>query len=156
VSSKRGKLMSILSDAFLATDAELAATQFEGSGGPIAFFPTLQGKGIDPLKLLLLEAIVMDQAIPNPDILDQRIVRGKDESSEQWIYQFPDTMVARLAELTAAEISRYGTMWASTEEWRGPKEIPPIAVITHYFQQLCQLAMHAQTEERHIYMWIAL
>jgi hypothetical protein len=156
VSSERGKLMSILSDAFLATDAELAATQFEGSGGPIAFFPTLQGKGIDLLKLLLLEAIVMEQAIPNPDILDQRVVRGKDESSEQWIYQFPDTMVARLAGLTAAEISRYGTMWASTEEWRGPKGIPPIAVITHYFQQLCQLAMRAQTEERHIYMWIAL
>ncbi len=148
--------MSILSDAFLATAAELAATQIAGSGGPMAFFPTLQGKGMDPLKLLLLEAIVMEQALPNLDILDQRVVQGKDESSEEWIYQFPDTMVARLAELTPAEISRYGAMWASTEELRGPKEIPPVAVITHYIQQLCHLAMQAQAEEKHIYMWIAL
>ncbi len=148
--------MSILSDAFLATDTELAATQFEDSGGPIAFFPTLQGKGIDPLKLLLLETIVMEQATPNLDILDQRVVRGKDESSEQWIYQFPDTMVSRLAELTDSEISRDGSMWASTEEWRGPKGIPPTAAITHYFQQLCQFAMRAQAERKHIYMWIAL
>ncbi len=44
--------MSILSDAFLATDAELAATQFEGSGGPIAFFPThiLIGMGVGSLQ----------------------------------------------------------------------------------------------------------
>jgi hypothetical protein len=152
--------MGILTDAFIATDVELATTQFEGSGGPIAFFPTLQGKGIDPIMLAMLEAIVMERVFPSPDtlaeVIDQRIIRGKDESSEEWIYQFPDKMVTRLAELTAAEGSRYGTVWASTEEMCGPKGVPQTTGVTQYLRELCQLAIRAQDEGKHLYMWISL
>jgi hypothetical protein len=146
----------MLSDAFIATDAELTATQFENPGGPAAFFSTLQSKGIDPLKLLLLEAIVMEQASPDLDVLDQRIVRGKEESSEQWIYQLPDTVVDRLAELTIVEIGHYGSTWASLEEWRSRKGISPKDAITEYLQQICLLAIRAQAEKKHLYMWLAL
>lgn len=149
--------MSILTDAFLATDTALAAARFEGMGGPAAFFPTLPGKGIDPVTLFLLETIVVEQTSPELDfaILDQRLVRGND-TSEEGIYQFPEPVVARLAALTSAEISLYGTIWASTEEMCGPKKTPHTASVIQYLQQLCQLARQGQAEQKHMYMRIAL
>ena len=47
--------MGLLTNAFIATEAELAATRFESSSAPGDFFPTVQGKNIDPVKLALLE-----------------------------------------------------------------------------------------------------
>lgn len=145
----------MLSDAFIATDTELDATRFECSGGSVTFFPILQGKNIDPVMLLMLENIVMKQATFDLNILDQRIVRGYG-GSEEWFYQFPDIMVAKLVELNAAEISRYDARWASTDKWSGKKRSSPIAAATEYLQQLCSLAIRAQAEKKHIYIWIAL
>lgn len=138
---------------------------FEGSGGPIDFFPTVQGKNIDPVKLAFLEAIVAEQE-QDLDIIIRMIgqpVRG-DESSEKWINLFSEKLVTRLAELTAAEIGHYGAIWASIEEWRGPgaKPLTPKAAalhsvtITQYLQSLCQLASQAQAERKRMYLWICL
>ena len=157
--------MGLLTDAFIATEAELAATRFEGSSAPGDFFPTVQGKNIDPVKLALLEAIVIEQE-PDPETLIEMIgqpIRG-DESTEQWIDLFSERLVTRLAELTEASISHYGARWASIEEWRGPRAKPLTpkdaathsANVTQYLQALCQLARRAQAEGKHMYLWICL
>src|SRR5260370_33232793 len=158
--------MGLLTDAFIATEAELAATRFEGSSAPRDFFPTVLGKNLDPVKLTLLEAIVTEQEEPDPgtlaDMFDQPI-RG-DESTEEWIYLFSERLVTRFAELTEASIRHYGARWASIEEWRGPRAKPLTpkdaatysANVTQYLQALCQLARRAQAEGKRMYLWICL
>ncbi len=158
--------MGLLTDAFIATEAELAATRFEGSSAPRDFFPTVLGKNLDPVKLTLLEAIVTEQEEPDPGTLTEMFdqpIRG-DESTEQWIYLFSERLVTRLAELTEASISHYGARWASIEEWRGPRAKPlkpkdaarHSANVTQYLQALCQLARRAQAEGKRMYLWICL
>lgn len=157
--------MGLLTDAFIATEAELAATRFEGSSAPGDFFPTVQGKNIDPVKLALLEAIVTEQE-PDPETLIGMIGQPirRDESTEQWIELFSERLVTRLAELTEASISYYGARWASIEEWRGPRAKPltqkdaatHCANVTQYLQALCQLARRAQAEGKRMYLWICL
>jgi hypothetical protein len=155
-----------LSDVFIATEAELAATRFEGSGGPGDFFPTVPGKSLDHVKLALLEAIVLELE-PDTETLMEMIGRPpirEDESGEQWIDLFSDRLVARLAELTEASISHYGARWASIEEWHSPRAKPltpkeaatHAAHVTHYLQALCQLARRAQAEGKHMYRWVCL
>jgi hypothetical protein len=154
--------MGVLTDAFIATEAELAATQFEGSGGPINWFPTVQNKNIDPIKLALLEAIVTGQDPDDLDGVTRLIGQPIRESEEEWICPFSDTLAARLADLTGAEISRYGTIWASSKEWHDPRAgsstptADAIHYITHYLQEICQIAVRAKTEGKRMYMWIAL
>src|SRR5260370_2255595 len=100
--------MGLLTDAFIATEAELAATRFESSSAPGDFFPTVQGKNIDPVKLALLEAIVTEQK-PDPETLTGLIgqpIRG-DESTEQWNELCSESLVTRLAELTEASLMPY-------------------------------------------------
>ena len=157
--------MGLLTDAFIATEAELAATRFEGSSAPRDFFPTVPGKNLDPVKLGLLEAIVTEQE-PDPETLTEMFdqpIRG-DESTEEWIDLFSERFVARLAELTEASISHYGARWASIEEWHSPRAKPLTpkdaaahsAHVTHYLQALCQLARRAQAEEKRMYLWTCL
>lgn len=158
--------MGLLTDVFIATETELAATRFEGSSAPGDFFPTVQGKNLDPVKLALLEAIVTEQE-PDPETLIEMIsqppIRG-DGSTEEWIYLFSERLVARLAELTEASISHYGARWASIEEWHSPRAKPLTpkeaaahsAHVTHYLQALCQLARRAQAEGKRMYLWTCL
>ena len=152
--------MGLLTDAFIATEEELAAVQPGKHGGPMDFFPTLQAKRVDAIKLVLLEAIVMEQPLPDTDALaqtiSQRIISG-DGTTEQWIYQFPDEVVKRLASLTLAEVTHYGELWAD-EAWRDYRGRPPddIVGLVEYLYSLCDLAEQAQTEGKHLYMWMAL
>jgi len=155
--------MGILTDVFIATEAELAAPQFEGSALPSDFFPQVQGKNMDPVMLALLEAGVTEQT-PDMDALvrmDDKPLRG-DESSEEWIYALSERLVARLAELTPVEITRYGTLWAAIvcQEWLGPKGKTPNsstnAAAIQYLQELCQLAIQAREQGKHMYMWVCL
>ncbi|GHO62630.1 hypothetical protein KSC_015220 [Ktedonobacter sp. SOSP1-52] len=151
--------MSLISDAFIATKTELEETQFMSQGNPGQFFPTMQGKNIDPLMLAQLELIVTNlEKNSLPAILsslDERML-GEAESTEQWIYQFPDPLVNRLATLQDTEISRYGAQWGATKEWQSKKGLPPTEAATQFLQQLCQLAIRAQTEAKNMYMWISL
>lgn len=157
--------MGLLTDVFIATEAELAATRFEGLNAPSDFFPTVQGKNIDPVKLAFLEVIVTEQE-PDPETLAGMIsqpIRG-DESTEEWIILFSEKLVTRLAELTEASSSHYGAKWASIEEWRDlqAKPLTPKDTATHranitqYLQALCQLAKRAQAEGKCMYLWICL
>ncbi|EFH83434.1 hypothetical protein [Ktedonobacter racemifer] len=151
--------MDLTSDAFIATEIELEETQFMSQGNPGQFFPTMQGKNVDPLMLAQLELIVTDVEKGSlHDILaslDERML-GEAESTERWVYQFPTPLTTRLAALQDAEISRYGAQWGATKEWQSKKGLPPTEAATQFLQQLCQLAVRAHAETKNMYMWISL
>jgi hypothetical protein len=155
--------MGILTDVFIATEAELAATPFEGSAIPRDFFPRVPGKNLDMVMLALLEAVVTEQTLEVDALarMDDEPLRG-DESSEAWIYALSERLVARLAELTPAEITRYGTQWAAVvyQEWLGQKgktlDSSANAAAIQYLQELCQLALQARAQGKHMYLWVCL
>jgi hypothetical protein len=62
--------MGILTDAFLATEAQMRAADL--AMGPDTLFPTLQFKNIDDLKLAMLDALVTRRGVADlerdPDV----------------------------------------------------------------------------------------
>src|SRR5258708_324979 len=164
--------MGLLTDGFAATEAEVAAADF-ANHGPVDLFPTVQAKRVDDLMLATLDALVTGQRLVAPEqdpaayvrAVAERVVLVRDIGAESgdeaeglWICQFPDSLVARLAELTSDEIARYGEAWANTDEWRregvGTRE--QVAEIVTLLGDYCRLAARAQAEGKRMYMWISL
>jgi hypothetical protein len=161
--------MAVLTDVFIASEVELAATNLLPAG-PVKRFPTVQARGIDSVKLATLAALLADhdQAEEGPDVhafvaglrSDFPLVRdlGAEAAGEHsrgpWIFRLPDAMAARLAQLSRAEIARYGRTWAATEEWQHEKAVTP-SVVT-YLRKLCALARRARGVDTHMYLWVAL
>lgn len=165
--------MGILTDAFVATEAQMHAAAL--SLGPSRLFPTLQAKNIEDLKLAMLDALVTRRGVADlehdPEIFvaysQKRIAlvrdigreRGMgDESEGPWISRFPDTLVLRLAELSSDDITHYGTAWSASEVWRDHRGRMPddISGIIEYLRDLCRLARLAVTEQKTMYMWMSL
>ncbi len=171
--------MGILTDTFIASEAEIASTA-PLAEGPLTRFPTVQAKGIDSVKLATLAAILAgdDLAHDPPDVQafvagfvagierDFPLVRdlgapgdagdlSEGSSRGPWIFRIPDTMTTRLARLSRAEMTRCGRRWAATEEWQLAKA-PSAGTVVKYLRRLCQLARRAGDPEQHMYLWIAL
>src|SRR6185312_10374632 len=93
--------------------------------------------------------------------VDDKPLRG-DEAAEEWIFALSKRLVARLAELTPAEITRYGTQWAAIvyQEWLASKgktlNSSTNTAAIQYLQELCQLAIQAQEQGKHMYLWMCL
>jgi hypothetical protein len=164
--------MGLLTDAFAATEAEVAAADFTNHD-PAGLFATVQAKRVDDLKLATLDGILTGQKLVAPELDPEASVRGVeerfilvrnigaeqgDEAEGPWISRFPESLVARLAQLTSDEIARYGETWANTDEWRldGVNTPEQAADVVRLLQEYCRLAAHAQTEGRRLYMWTSL
>ncbi len=145
----------MLSDAFIALEDEIQAYVSSAPVGPAMYFPTVQGKNIGPLALLALEALLQQTTMPELDRLIERL-RVEDEAYGEAIYQFPDTVVTILAHLPAVAIEHYGALWASTDELQGRAARPSVDALTRYLYELHRLALRAQTERKHMYMWFSL
>ena len=164
--------MGLLTDAFVATEAEVAAADF-ANHDPAELFPTVQAKRVDDVKLATLGALITGQHQVALDQDPEAFVRHvaeqfvlvrdiggelEDEAEGLWVSQFPDSLVARLAELTSDEIVRYGEAWANTDEWRleGVTTLEQITEIVELLGDYCRLAAHAQAEGKRMYMWTSL
>ena len=147
--------MGLLSDVFVATDAELAILR-PGSGGPEGKFPTWRGKGIEPLKLATLEAIITQrEADSGQPTIDGELVY---DWGEQWIYRFPDLLTVALAQLEPDALDQVAEEWAATEEWHlsGVDRITGRDSLRLWIDAVCKLAHLAQHENRSLYLWISL
>lgn len=79
------------------------------------------------------------------------------ESENCWVYRLPDRLVKMLADLTFSEVEDAANIWAHTEELR-PRDGRPVASspLSEYLQQVAQLAMRAQQESKHVYLWMCV
>lgn len=159
--------MGVLTDIFIASEAEVAAAAF-AVGGPSALFPTLQSKGIDPVALANLTAIIDGQGAnmldshPLAIAAEANIVRDLGAEAggpeyEDLIVRLPVELIAHLTTLTPTDIAHHAIAWADTF-WRTTPEPTPafIAGITAYLEQLCQLARRARDEQKMLYLWICV
>lgn len=145
--------MGILTDAFVASASDLDALR-PGVGGPAAFFPTLQAKGMDPVKLASLEALLAPPAREWDE--DGLLAR---EWEEQWVYRLPASLAHALVALPADEIPRMAREWAATEEWRldGVDLTNDVSVegLAALISGLRQLASQALQDRKDLYLWIS-
>lgn len=159
--------MGILTEIFIATEAEVAAASF-GDSGPATQFPMLQAKGIDPVALANLSAIISDLDASTLDSQplviaeEAHIVRDLGAEAggseyENFVVRLPVELMVQLTTLTATDISHHATAWADTF-WRTTPEPTPafIAGITAYLEQLCQLAKRARDEQKMLYLWVCV
>jgi hypothetical protein len=134
--------MGILTDAFIAFEADLSSLH-AGDGGPSAIFPTLQGKGIDPLKLAILEAILRGQETYTYAASIDEPLR---DWGEEWVYPFSQPLVAALALLQPNDALRVAAKWAETDEWRlvglSQEGIAGLARLVTDLGTLAQQALH--------------
>ena len=147
--------MGLLSDIFLALEADLPALN-SGRGGPLAVFPTIQGKRVDPVKLAMLEAVVTQQ---DPEALHSSIdAQLSRDWGEEFVYHIPESLVAVLAHLQPGDIIHCAELWATTEEWvlDGSASIAGKADVVRLVRELVQFAQRAQSENRSMYLWMSL
>lgn len=152
--------MGLLTDAFIATEAELPALR-PGVGGPSGMFPTVEGKRIDPLKLATLEAIITTPASDRSDMSAVAMTSSEDviqEWDDEWVCRLPDSLVAALAGLQPDDLERCAAAWAETEEWRldGATTRAAVESLTGVIGKLRQLAQQAQREGKLMYLWMSL
>lgn len=150
--------MGLLTDAFIAAEEELAvAVSKDHFFSPIKFFPTVQSKNVDVFMLTKLEAIIMREEFPSLDAETALIKqRTTGDYEGPWIYQFPDTLVERLARRIAAEVIRDGQAWGAAIQRDYQGQPPDVSGVVPYLQELCQLAKHALLGSKHLYMWMSL
>jgi hypothetical protein len=147
--------VGLLSDVFVATDAELALLR-PGTGGPEGKFATVDGKGIDPLKLETLEAIVTQhEADAGQPILHRQLMY---DWGDQWVYRFPESLTVALGQLEPDALGQVAEAWAATEEWRrsGGDTIAGRDSLRLWISAVCMLAQRAQHENRSLYLWLSL
>lgn len=151
--------MGFFSDVFIASDTELATLRL-GAGGPEGRFPTVPGKGIDPVKLARLEAILTQYqgdilALVNEAWDDEHLVYAGDEES---VHRFPETLSAALAQLLSEAIGPYVEVWAATEEFRRDGADTPKGreSLRQWLGAVRELAQRGLREGRSLYIWWGL
>ena len=155
--------MAVLSDAFVASEAEVgAALSALSEQGPATYCPTGQAKNVDPVKLGTLEAILAGY---EPYALAEVVMESMQESvvdlgDDQEIFRVRGSLITGLASLPDEELERVAAVWAATAEWgqrdqRG-REAFPLRDVSDYLFELRELAARSQREGKHVYMWMAL
>lgn len=159
--------MGILTDFFIASDAEIATSSFMDAG-PAELFPALEAKNIDTVPLAILSAILDGT---NPDTLDFRhLALANDENIvrdlgaelggaeyEYFILRLPAKLVAQLANLTREEIIRYGLAWADSfwSDTRPPSAATRLSAV-EFLGKLRQFAMLALDQDKTLFLSICI
>lgn len=148
--------MAVYTDVFLASEAEVRATQLT-TAHPSSAFPTMYGKNCTNFELAKLEAILEGQD-PYAQLKERLETFSLIQEGENcWVFLFPYHLVKLLANLTSSQAEGAATIWAQTEELRSRDGQPADSgSLRDYLLQLGQLAMQAQQEGLHLYLWICV
>jgi hypothetical protein len=143
--------MGVLTDLFIATDAEVE--RLAPDAIPLERFGGVDIKGVGTIKLAELDAILcgvdFDQAMDRIEL-----VRARSEKLGPWITRMPPELVAALAALDETEIVSYGERWAATEEFVEDGWYPEDVVAV--LGQMVELARHAVADGKAVYAWTSL
>lgn len=146
--------MGLLSDFFVADgdDALRYANraQEDDAGHAIALqLRPAEYKGFSDLELGTLWAI-LDQQEWDVDRHELELIGDPADSDDAaFLFRFPDALVQRLADASAAALEAAAAEWAATEELDA--EVEDIAPVV---QTLQRLAGQALGEQKSVYLWV--
>jgi hypothetical protein len=116
--------------------------------------PHAQFKGIDPVKLGLLQSIVGggEGEIGIEDRPALLANPGKDDSLDEWMNPLNQALIQGLAGLTKEKLKTAAKRWSETDELQGWSTKDAAEVI----ERLSDLAKRANEEKKNMYLWMRL
>jgi hypothetical protein len=146
--------VSILTDFFLADEAEAAASVAEGPSGHL---PTVETNGVDPIKLATLHGILTGRDYSLDAAFDQLLAEVQEVTAEgdegPWVYVVPDGLVAALRSASAERVAEVAVEWAETDEWK--LDGVPADDLGPLLDDLADLARRAKPPKR-LHLWMSL
>jgi hypothetical protein len=115
--------------------------------------PHAQFKGVDPVKLGTLQAILCggDQLL---GLEDRPALLANPKDADEWLLRLTDALVHGLAGLTKPQLKAAAKRWSETEELQadGWSARDAASVI----EALSELAKRATDEKKNVYVWMRL
>jgi hypothetical protein len=143
--------MGVLTDLVVVdlSKAEEVARSFV----PAREFRGLDAKGIDPVKLCQLSAVLVDKpydrACPR-----QFVLLAGNEADGPWVTSVPSELVATLAALPEGQIPDVAAKWHDTEEFK--LDGWTLEDVKATLRGIWSLAKRAEAEQKPILMWMSL
>ena len=131
-------------DAQQVCDAECPNEEFNG----------MTAKGIDPVKLGTLYAILTDTEYDPNRATCEPLCDGGEEGP--WVIGVPNDLVQRLAELDAKQIDNAARKWANTEEFSSKYHNWPSEAVRGVLSDLAKLCAKAAAAKKSVLMWMSL
>ena len=143
--------MGVLTDFVVAdrTDAQRVCD----SDCPSRDFAGLDAKGIDPVKLGTLHAVLAGGDF-DPSSLGDMLCSGGEDGP--WVSEVPPDLVRRLAALTPRQLAAAGKKWAATEEFSPKCDDWPAEAVQQVLSDLAALCKRAVGEGKAVLMWMCL
>lgn len=149
-----GRFVAILTDFFAARRDEVETYDFTEM--PRERFPTLQTKGLDPVKMATLHTLLIGEDIHDVESVVARIPEPihEDDDGDLVVFALPDAIVRGLADLDDNGAARLAERWVATEEFKMEgwtrADIDPVLAELRTFME------EAVRTERDVYLWVCV
>lgn len=124
------------------------------SACPSEEFNGLGGKGIDPVKLRTLYAVLTNSEPGTSFATDVPLCDGGEEGP--WVIEVPNDLVQRLAKLDAKQIDSVAAKWAKTEEFSPKYDNWPPKAVHDVLSDLAKLCAQAAAAKKSVLLWMSL
>ena len=124
------------------------------SVSPSDEFKSMDAKGVDPVKLGMLYAILADTEDVPDFVDDEPLCDGGEEGP--WVMELPKDLVQRLARLDATQIGAAATKWANTEEFSSEYDDWTPELVHEVLSDLAKLCAQAVGANKSVLMWMSL
>jgi hypothetical protein len=143
--------MGVLTDVVVADRRD--ARRVLKSDCPSRDFGGLDAKGLDPVKLGTLHAILTGGGYEPGFMSDTLCAGGRDGP---WVYEVPADLVQQLATLTPRRRAAVGKEWAATEEFSPEFDDWPAGAVQQVLRELAALCKRAVDEDKAVLVWMCL
>jgi len=144
--------MGVLTD-FVVVDRRDAQRVCD-SACPSKDFTGLDAKGIDPVKLATLYAVLTDTEFNPSFISGDPLATGGDEGP--WVMEVPPDLVQHLAKLDTNGVAAAAAEWAKTEEFSPKYDNWPAEAVHEVLAELAELCGQAVAAKTSVLMWMSL
>jgi len=142
--------MSALTDFVVLPDADL--TRLAAARSPAAELGGVHLKGIDPVKVAQLHAILTGRPIRDVFAAYDPVVSVSEEGP--WIFRLPVELVNRLAAVGTEESEGAVARWAASEEVVLDRMTPD--QMAEAFRALMTLAQRAESAGQSVFLWLSV
>jgi hypothetical protein len=173
--------VGVITDVFVASDQAAQEADF-ATNVLSELFPTFQAKGVFQLELAALDAALAGEDMTAWSADVERVVEhsgqvatlirdigaeqgAADASDGPWICRLSDDFLARLVNLPHAGVGAVGAVWAESE-WQDKVKQRPTTDESHkaafieslvtYLERLRELAIVAQAQAGHLFLYLSL
>lgn len=143
--------MGLLTDLVVADIAQAEAVA--ASLTPAKEFGGLDAKGIDPVKLCQLKALLLAKPYDGSWLSDFRFLAG-DKDEGPWVTSVPSDLVAAIAALPDSGLHSTAIKWHAAEEFQADRW--HVSDVETRLTEIHHLAKQAASAGKAVLMWMSL